>query len=466
MNYSEAISYLYALQKHGIKFGLDNTIKLLSLFGNPHQQFRSIHVAGTNGKGSTSAMIASILQSHGYRVGLFTSPHLVSFTERIRINMKEIGERDIIELTTEIKTMIDRVNHALSPTFFEFVTTMAFIYFSRRDVDWAVIETGMGGRLDATNVIIPSVSVITTIGLDHQEFLGNTIRAIAIEKAGIIKEGIPVVSALQQEDALEVLINRAAEMGSEIYVYNKDFRSILRDGVARNKGFPGGQGNKTFSESTRLAGASVRGVNFDYHGRETFKNLYVSLSGIHQLENASLSIKTIEIVLGTNLRGSSVRRGLSNIRWPGRLELLRRPIEPYDFLIDGAHNPSAATALGNAIGNFFKAYYDRVIFIIGIMADKDIEGILIPLLPLSYHTIFTAPNYNRAASPESLLEAASKQGFKAESCSSIRESLNRAMTLARSLSGRTLIVVTGSFYTIGQALGEMGRKGILTRLRE
>lgn len=445
MDYSDAISYLYALQKYGIKFGLDNTIRLLALFGDPHQEFRAIHVAGTNGKGSTSAMIASMLKSHGYRVGLFTSPHLVSFTERIRINMKEIGERDVIDLTKEIKAVIDRVNQALNgtlkPTFFEFVTVMAFLYFSRRGVDWAVIETGMGGRLDATNVITPSVSVITRIGLDHQEFLGNTIRAIAMEKAGIIKEGIPVVSASQDEEALEVIMNRAAEMDSEIHVYNRDFRAIMRD-------------------------INIRGINFDYQGREFFRNLYVPLSGDHQLENASLAVKAIEIALGTNLRGPSVRRGLSNTRWPGRLELLRRPLEPYDFLIDGAHNPSAVEAIERALNSFYRASYDRIVFIIGIMADKDIEGILKPLLPLSYHTIFTAPDYDRAASPELLLEIASKQGFNAESCPSIRESLNRAMAMARGLSGRTLIMITGSFYTTGQAMEELGRKGVLPRLRE
>lgn len=441
MNYTEAISYLYSLQKYGIKFGLDNTIKLLSLFDNPHHRFKTIHVAGTNGKGSTSAMIASLLKAQGFRVGLFTSPHLVSFTERIRINKEEIKEKDVIDLTVEIKSMIDKVNQGFSPTFFEFVTVMAFIYFSRKDVDWAVIEVGMGGRLDATNVIKPAVSVITKIGLDHQEFLGNTIRAIAIEKAGIIKEGVPIITASQDEDALEVIFNRAAEMGSEISVYNRDFRSIPKS-ITRE------------------------GIIFDYYGRETFKKLYIPLLGNHQVENVSLAIRSLEVALGLDLKVSSVRQGLSDIKWSGRLELIRRPLEPYDILIDGAHNPSAAIALRDAINSYYKGSYERIIFIIGIMTDKDIEGIIKPLLPLSHHTIFTAPDYKRASGPESLLQRALMLGFEGESSPSIRESLNKAIEKAKALSGKTLIVITGSFYTIGEALQELGVKGILTRLRE
>lgn len=441
MNYTDTIQYLYALQKYGIKFGLDNTTKLLSLFGDPHNHFRTIHVAGTNGKGSTSAMIAAMLQAHGYRVGLFTSPHLVSFTERIRVNKKEIGERDVIDLTIEIKSMIDKVKHGLSPTFFEFITVMAFLYFSRKNVDWAVIETGMGGRLDATNVIMPAVSVITRIGLDHQEFLGDTIRAIAIEKAGIIKEGIPLITASQDEDALDVIINRAAEMGSESHVYNRDFRSILRS-------------------------IDMGGITFDYQGSKTFRRLSVPLSGIHQLENASVAIKAIEIVLGTDVKGPLIRKGLSGVRWPGRLELIKRPLEPFDFLVDGAHNPPAAEALRDAIKGYFAPHYERIILILGIMGDKDIEGIMKPLLPISHYSIFTAPDYKRAATPEVLGRIAIKNGFNGIITDSVRRAIDKAISVSKTMSGRSLIVITGSFYTIGEALEHLGKKGILTRLRE
>ncbi|HBR21084.1 MAG TPA: bifunctional folylpolyglutamate synthase/dihydrofolate synthase, partial [Nitrospiraceae bacterium] len=196
MGYAAAINYLYGLQKHGIKLGLDNTAKLLFLSGNPQNYFSSVHIAGTNGKGSTSAIIASILQTAGVRTGLFTSPHLVSFTERIRVNNEEIREDEVIELTEEIRSTIE--GSELNPTFFEFVTVMGFLYFKRKNIDWAAVETGMGGRLDATNVLTPEVSVITNISYDHKDFLGNTISEIAEEKAGIIKKGVPVITSEQE----------------------------------------------------------------------------------------------------------------------------------------------------------------------------------------------------------------------------------------------------------------------------
>ncbi|MFN3396340.1 MAG: bifunctional folylpolyglutamate synthase/dihydrofolate synthase [Thermodesulfovibrionales bacterium] len=441
MNYNDAISYLYGLQKFGIKLGVDNTTRLLSILGEPHNEFRTIHVAGTNGKGSTSAMIASMLQAHGYRVGLFTSPHLVSFTERIRINNREIKESEVINLTSEIKALIEILGTDISPTFFEFVTVMAFLYFSRKNVDWAVIETGMGGRLDSTNVITPAATVITKIGLDHREFLGSTLRAIAIEKAGIIKEGIPVITSSQEKDALEVIVSRAAEMDSDIHIYGRNFRSFLKK-------------------------MDMEGIEFDYYGKESFKNLYTPLTGNHQLENASVSIRTVETVLGIDINVSSIKRGLSNVRWPGRLELIKRQTEPFDILLDGAHNPPASEALRDALSMCYKERYDRIILILGIMADKEIKGIMAPILPLSSYTIFTAPDYNRAASPEMLLYIALKDGYAGESCPTIKESITKAISLASTHPGRTLIVITGSFYTIGEALEHLGRKGILTRLRE
>lgn len=441
MNYRDAISYLYGLQKYGIKLGLDNTTRILSLLGDPHKEFRTIHVAGTNGKGSTSAMIASMLQAHGLRTGLFTSPHLVSFTERIRVNKKEIGENEVVNLTIEIKNLIEKSSPGISPTFFEFVTVMAFLYFMRKEVNWAVIETGMGGRLDATNVITPDVTVITRIGLDHREYLGHTLRAIAMEKAGIIKEEVPVITASQEEDCLNVIVNRATEMGSECYVYQRDFSSTLKD-------------------------IDIDGIRFDYHGSISAKNLFVPLSGGYQLENASLAIKAMEKALGLDLKLTGIRNGLSTIIWPGRLELIKRPLEPFDFLIDGAHNPPASEALRDALEGFYRKRYERIIFILGIMADKDMEDIMLSLLPFSYCNIFTAPDYKRAARPEILKDIAQRHGFSGECIGSVSESIKRAMDISKTLSGRTLIVITGSFYTIGEALEALGEKGILSRLRE
>lgn len=222
MSYNDTIHYLYNLQKYGIKFGLDNISRLMSAIDNPHESFLSIHVAGTNGKGSTSAIIASVLQTAGYRVGLFTSPHLVSFTERIRINGEEITENEVINLAEEIKGVVSRLED-FSPTFFEVVTAMTFLYFKRQDIDIGVIEVGMGGRLDATNIIKPEVSIITNISYDHKEFLGSTLREIAHEKAGIIKSRIPVIVSYQEPEVIEVIEKKSHEKNAALYIYGKDF---------------------------------------------------------------------------------------------------------------------------------------------------------------------------------------------------------------------------------------------------
>lgn len=259
MSYIGAINYLYGLQKYGIKLGLEKTGIILSQLGNPHKDFLSIHVAGTNGKGSVSAMIASVLMAHGFKVGLFTSPHLVSFTERIRINNKHISESDVVSLTEEIKSKISNIKSQIpEPTFFEFVTAMAFLYFSANSVDWAVIETGMGGRLDATNIITPEVSVITKISYDHKEFLGETLTDIAYEKAGIIKSKIPVVSAHQEKEAGEVIAATAKEKSSSLFTYGKDFNGRLRS-------------------------SGIEGITFDYFDDScTITDLYTPLAGDHQ----------------------------------------------------------------------------------------------------------------------------------------------------------------------------------------
>ena len=227
MSYRETVQYLYGLQQHGIKFGLDNITNLLSALHNPHKAFPSVHIAGTNGKGSTSAIIASLLQSAGLRVGLFTSPHLVSFTERIRINGEQITEHDVIQLAEEVRGVVSR-SAGFSPTFFEVVTAMALLYFERKKTDIAVIEVGMGGRLDATNILTPEVSVITNISFDHKEFLGRTLGEIAFEKAGIIKKGIPVVASLQEPEAKAVIEKRAEEEEAELFFYGSDFSADMK----------------------------------------------------------------------------------------------------------------------------------------------------------------------------------------------------------------------------------------------
>lgn len=493
MSYPGAIDYLYGLQKYGIKLGLEKTRRLLSRIENPHKDFPSIHIAGTNGKGSVSAMTASILTSHGFKVGLFTSPHLVSFTERIRINNEQILESEVVRLTDEIREKLERSD--IIPTFFEFVTAMAFLYFSRNGIDWAVIETGMGGRLDATNVVMPEVSVITKIGCDHKEFLGETLKDIAGEKAGIIKKGVPVVSAFQQKEAEEVLETAARDQSAPFFVYGKDFEGILRS-------------------------SDLGGIAFDYHDPELIirglslsgkgtvplaelSNLFVPLAGEHQLFNACLAIKAATLAIQRAaeqqsrraeeknfhsvtsvlplFRASALKEGLADTEWHGRLEIVND--DPM-IMIDGAHNPDAASALSDFIKKHLSDY--RIILIMGVMSDKDITGILSPLLPLASGIIFTAPNYGRAASPQELADHALRMGFSSRVANSVgnaietalsefgvksselrmkRENVDSAIAKLQTLNSK-LILITGSFYTIGEAMEMLGEKPILAGLRE
>lgn len=524
MSYSGTINYLYNLQKHGIKFGLENISRLMSLFDNPHESFLSVHVAGTNGKGSVSAIIASVLRTSGLKVGLFTSPHIVSFTERIRINGEEITENDVIGLTEEIRGVVEHRND-FSPTFFEVVTAMALVYFKRKKVDIAVIEVGMGGRLDATNIITPEVTVITNISYDHREFLGATLKEIAREKAGIIKDGVPVVVSYQEPEAMEVIERKTIEKGAMLYVYGRDFSSVLRR-------------------------EDLSGICFDYRGSDSFaiQDLVLPLIGEHQMQNASVAIKTIELlskkltsrflfltsrkelspylspsptppVEGEGMAGVSpieskesvvvspieggehtpvplsrgdlpspplrrtgegkgeggkkpldpiwyhfIREGLKNVKWPGRLEIVK---EAPLILIDGAHNPAAAEALSKAFKKLFLRKYGRIIIVLGIMADKDVRGIMEPLLPFASEIILTSPEYSRAASPEKLASTAASLGFfNVRIAHTVRDAIKMATALAHDAPDPSIIVITGSFYTIGEAKEAMGQEGVLTRLRE
>ncbi len=439
MSYDESIRHLYNLRKHGIKLGLDNIRRLLSELGNPHTAFRTVHVAGTNGKGSTSAATASILRSAGLATGLFTSPHLISFTERIRVNGTEIDEQDVVRLSEDVKNAASRID-GLSPTFFEVVTAMALLYFRMKRVGIAVMEVGMGGRLDATNIITPDACIITQIGYDHMEFLGSTLAEIAAEKAGIIKNAIPVVSACQEPEALDVISRTATDHKAKLYVYATDF-------------------------SSRLRGEDIHGITFDYESADArIDGCRLPLPGAHQMQNASLAIKAACLILDrpdTRI----IKEGLRNTQWPGRLELIHKhpPV-----LIDGAHNPGAAEALSKTIQNTFMQKYGRLILIVGAMADKDIAGILKPLLPLAGHVVLTRPSCARAASPEELRRIALSLGFpRVQTTSSVKVALEAAMQEARiQRTASPLILVTGSFYTIGEAKEALGQSGVLTTLRE
>lgn len=435
MSYSGAIEYLYGLQKHGIKFGLDNIKRLMSALGNPERSFRSVHVAGTNGKGSTSAIIESVLRTSGIRTGLFSSPHLVSFTERIKIDGEEIGEKDVIELAAEVRSVAERLED-FHPTFFEVVTAMAFLQFRKMNTEWAIIEVGMGGRLDATNVIIPEASVITTVGLDHCEFLGRTEEEIANEKAGIIKDHVPVITAEQTPKVMDVIARKAAGKQSPLFRYNSEFSA---DMVSEDPGK----------------------IIFDYSGGGKYTQLKPGLQGEHQMVNAAVAVKTVEVIMDRYpALVFDIRTGVGNARLPGRIEMVQ---DDPPVLIDGAHNPSAVNALSVYLKRMLSSKYGRIILVAGIMKDKDIEGILRPLLPLASEIIFTSPAYGRAAPPELLAACAGSMGYFSRQARKMSEALNLAENL---FMPGDLIVVTGSFYTTGEAKEALGHRGIFARLRE
>ncbi len=439
--YEDTVTYLYSLQKHGIKLGLSNTKELMGILGEPQNSFHSIHIAGTNGKGSTASMIASILKESGFKTGLFTSPHLISFTERIRVNSDQISESDVIDLASRIRNLI--ADTTLNPTFFEFVTAMAFHHFARNSVDWAVIETGMGGRLDATNVVNPEITIITNISLDHCEFLGSTIVEIASEKAGIIKQGVPLITASDNPDVIEQLSVIAEKLHADIHVYGNGFKGHLKEMDSGH-------------------------ITFNYEGDRRHDNLSVPLSGKYQLVNACVAVKTCELLnsRGVSIPESSMRKGLESMTMEGRLELVSdSPL----IILDGAHNPDASRALAESVKELFSE--KDIILIAGVMNDKDINDIMAPLMEIAESVILTKARYERSASPEKMLNIITslKKGKGQHIPASITAtaSVPEALDLARSqYTENSIILVTGSFYTTGEAKEVLGHRAILSELRE
>jgi dihydrofolate synthase/folylpolyglutamate synthase len=412
--YKEALSRLYSLEKYGIKFGLSKTSNLLKAFGDPHCGRHYIHIAGTNGKGSMGAMLESILLKSGLTVGFYTSPHLVSFTERFRINKVGIDRDQAAALIDQVYGVTDKRE---PPTFFEMTTAMALIYFARSNVDIGIIEVGMGGRLDATNIITPLVSVITNIGLDHRQFLGTTIIDIAREKGGIIKGGIDVVTAVSQAPVKRLLQSLCEERGAPFWRIGHDARY------------------------RRLASGLL-----NYYGvRERYRELALGLKGRFQHRNAALCLLTLEILKGKGIAVSEedIRLGLADPLWPGRLEVVSsRPL----IILDGAHNIAAMRSLADSIKRDFD--FKDLVLVVGIMADKQISRILKEIVPLATRTIFTRPAYYRAAEPQRLLKAAEELGRGGEVCVPLSAAIERAKNLA---DERDLILITGSLFTVGEA---------------
>jgi dihydrofolate synthase/folylpolyglutamate synthase len=411
---ARAEAWVFDLQKYGIKFGLSSTLNLLARLGLSPEEGRYLHVAGTNGKGSVAAMLSAVLTRAGYAVGLFTSPHLVRFAERFRLREEDISPSSLLYLINRVRAAIDESE---PPTFFEFATAMAFLYFKESRADPVILETGMGGRLDATNIVHPLVSVITNISMEHQFFLGNTLTAIAGEKAGIIKAGVPLVTYAKQKRVLDLFRQRCAELSAPLFVGGVDF------GV---RGEPRG-------------GFSYKGFRWRLNG------LRVSLPGRHQYKNAALALAVLELLenQGFSLPEAAIREGLAQTRWPGRLERVQ---EDPRVILDGAHNPAAARILAQALRR--EPLAGRRFLVVGLMADKDGAGILAPLLPLAHTVIFTRPRYFRAARVEDLARQATTFQGKVLLEPDVGQALHRARNLA---GPQDQIVVTGSLYTVGEA---------------
>ncbi len=407
-----ALEYLYSLEKFGMVFGLENIEWILGLIGNPERHLKTVHIAGTNGKGSVASILSRMLREEGYRVGVYTSPHLRNFTERIVINGAEISEEEVIALTNEIREGIERADKDRRFTFFDFTTAMAIAYFSRQEADVSVMETGLGGRLDSTNVVNPLVSVITNVDYDHMDYLGNDLKSIAREKAGIVKAGVPVVTGAQGE-ALEVIEEASAKKGSPLYVLGRDF------------------GYKKDDEQAMT-----------YWGPDTqLKNLRLGLRGDHQFGNCALALCVAGCLArsGFHVGEPAMRRGIELAQWPGRLEVVHE--EP-TVLLDAAHNPHGIRALKEYIADRYGE--ERKILVFGVMRDKDYGTMLPDLAPLFEDVILTRPDIERALPPQDLSLYASG--------AVIAETVEEALTKAGSLAGdRGLIVVTGSIYTIGEA---------------
>ena len=407
--------------------GLENTRTILAHFDDPQLKVRTIHIAGTNGKGSTAAFTESILRTAGNRVGLFTSPHLQDFKERIQINRKLMSKNDLITLVQKIKEATEYLK--IQPTFFEFSAIMAFLYFFEKKVDWSIIETGLGGRLDATNLCKGEISIITTISLDHTQYLGNSLKEIASEKAEIIKKDGIVIAGIDNKEAIKPILDMANSLNAPIYRLNSDFKD----------------------EQIKFHDHSLI---FDYKGKNHhFRNLTLPFLGRYQARNAAMAV-TAALILderGTKISESSIRKGLSATSWDGRLEIVsNNPIT----ILDCAHNPESVKELAIALSDHFT--FKRCIMILGVMEDKPIDQLIEIIEPMADHIILVKPNQKRSADPELLL----KKLAKSQKVVEIIEEIAYALSTARNISNPDdIICVTGSVFTVAEARQSIENEG-------
>src|SRR5580698_4354750 len=460
MSYESAISRMFALghelaQTPSHKFDLAHMRVLLEAMQHPEQRFPSVLIAGTNGKGSTAATLASILRASGLRTGLYTSPHLMRINERIRVNGQEISDDDFARLHGEVdgaaERLVEQEKLPWHPSFFEMMTAIAFEHFTREQVEIAVLEVGMGGRLDATNVVEPRISVITDISLDHQKFLGNTVGEIAREKVGIIRAGGVVVTLPQQPEANDVIGNTILELGARgvsAVPYVPPVSPGSGDYLVKVK-----RGGETLHASS---GEAAKSYIYRYPLQVMKHQIVVetALVGRHQLRNVALAIATAEELSKQGLAGitpQTIERGIRETRWPGRFEVLTaRPGWP-EIVLDVAHNPAGAWALRSALS---ERYGDRpLLFVFGAMRDKAISEMTEILFPLAERVIATRAENPRSASPEEIQQAGSRTGTEIEAVTEVEAALERARDAS---SPAAVVVVTGSIYLVGEAMRLLG----------
>ena len=425
MKYQEAMKYITEVGNFGSNYGLERTYKLLELLDNPQDKLKIIHVAGTNGKGSTTAMITSMLKGCGYKVGMYTSPFLEEFEERIQINGENIPKEKLAQLITKIKYAVDKVieegyNH---PTEFEIITVLMFLYFATEEVDFAVVEVGLGGRLDSTNVITPILSVITSISFDHTNLLGNTLEEIATEKAGIIKSGIPTVIYPQEEVAEIVISSKCQELDSKLYKINKEDAKLIN----------------IIKEDKIYQQVKVK-LDDEY-------DVKLPLLGEHQILNLAVALKALEVIKdkAPKLNRESIVKSLATVRWNGRLEIMSN--SPY-VVIDGAHNIQGITQLDKNIKKYFE--YKDMYLILGILADKDVEHMVKVITPKAKKVFTVTPNSMRAETAEELMNEVKKYNESCEAYNDYKNAFEDALKLCKK---DDLLLISGSLYMIGEMRG-------------
>lgn len=436
MDYQQAIDYLSSytdyevvprLAHNAANYDLRRVEELLSRIGNPHLKARSIHIAGTNGKGSVAAMIASALTTAGYITGLYTSPHLHTWRERIRVNEELISEAELAALVEELKPEAEAVNREATYgrlTTFELLTTLAFTHFAAKEADFQVLEVGMGGKFDATNVINPEVSIITAISLDHTEVLGNTLAEITAEKAGIIKPGNMVVTSPQPDEAARVIAETCLSREAQLIKVGSDV-------TWQSLGFNDNQ------QRLRVV------------GRLGIYELSIPLLGWHQLVNAATAVAALEVLAGKgfNLSQGSIANGLARVSWPGRLQVLgNHPL----IVVDGAHNPDAARRLRESLKQYFD--FDRAILVIGASDDKDIAGVVSELAPIADKVIVTHSHHPRPMATAAIVAEFTKHGVESQVVDNVPSALTEALALA---GDRDLICVAGSLFVVAEAIEQI-----------